>query len=197
MFKHYLLILSLFLSGCVAKNFVKLNDGLELLAKNNEIIIKDNNKRYVIKNNAEFIGDAKYIVVNDDVFIISLNKDIIRVSISEKKIKWTKTLSTIPQSNFVFNNNRIYFNGSDNNFYILDYNTGNIENIIFNTPVTTITNIREPYFYNGKMVVFFANNEIYLVDINTFKIEKKIFYRYSVDIQDNKIIIDNKEEIIL
>lgn len=193
MFKY--LIICLFLSGCVTKNVI--NDNVKILAKNNEIVIEDNKGTYKIKNNVKFVGDIKYIVINDDVFIISLSKDIIRLSLTEKKIKWVKTLSTIPQSNFVFNNNRIYFNGSDNNFYILDYDTGNIENIIFNTPVTTITGARDPYFYNNKIVVFFANNEIYLVNSNDYKIERKIFYKYSVDIQENKIIIDNKEEIIL
>ena len=193
MFKY--LLICLFLSGCVTKNVI--NDSIKISAKNNEIVIEDNKKTYKIKNNVEFVGDTKYIVINDDVFIISLTKDIIKLSLTEKKIKWTKTLSTIPQSNFVFNNNRIYFNGSDNNFYVLDYDTGNIENIIFNTPVVTVTGTREPYFYNNKIVVFFANNEIYLVDANNFKVERKIFYKYSVDVQDNKIIIDNKEEIIL
>ena len=161
MFK-YLVIILLLLTSCTTKNIV-LQDA-ELLFKNNKIILKENGEKYKINIEEKFVGDINYVINNNDVFITSLTKNLIKLSLTNKKLEWTKKLSTIPQNNFVFKDGYIFFNGVDNNFYILNYNTGDIENIIFNTNTKTVVENRKPYFYGNKIVVFFNNNEVYIVN---------------------------------
>ena len=160
------------------------------------IILNNKGKSYKLKTNLKLSKNFDYVINKNDLFIISFNKSIIKISLENNKVVWTKTLSTIPQNNLVFDDNSIYFNGIDNNFYILNYKNGNIENIIFNTNINTVKNTRKPYLYKNKIVVFFNNKEIYIVE-NKNKIIKNIFYKYSVNIEYDKIIIDNKEVIKL
>lgn len=189
----FVVTLSLFLTSCASSN--RVNDML-ISVSNKNIILKQNEKTYKLKVNINIVGDISYIVNNNDIFITSLGKHIVKISLDTKTIDWVKELSTTPQNNFVFDDNFIYFNGFDNNFYILNYETGDIENIIFNTKTSTITDTRKPYLYNNKIVVFFNNKEVYIIE-NKKNVIKTLFYKYSVDIKDDKIIIDNNEVIKL
>lgn len=188
-------ILFLLLASCV-NNKVVINKDVNLIINDNNTILNNKGKVYKLKTNLKSSKNIDYITNKNDLFIISFDKSITKISLENNKIVWTKTLGTIPQNNFVFDDNSIYFNGIDNNFYILNYKNGNIENIIFNTNINTVKNARRPYLYKNKIVVFFNNKEIYIVE-NKNKIIKNIFYKYSVKIEYNKIIIDNKEVIKL
>lgn len=188
------LILCIFVTACSLKK-ITLLDNVLLTFKNDFIIIKEGGETYEVKA-VKPLGEIQYTINGNDVFITSLNKNVIKLSLKDHKIDWIKNLGTTPQNNFVFDNKYVYFNGFDNNFYILNYKTGDVENIIFNTPVKTITNVRKPYIYNNKMVVFFNNNEIYVIE-NNRDIKQKLFYEYSFNIDADRIIIDNKREIKL
>ena len=187
--------LILMLTSC-ANNRIIVNNDVKLKFTKGEIILTNKNKTYNLKTNVKLIGDINYIVNKNDVFVTSLNKNIIKISLENNKIDWIKELSTIPQNNFVFDDNSIYFNGIDNNFYILNYDNGDIENIIFNANTNTIQNTRKPYLYKNKIVIFFNNNEIYIVE-NKKKVVNNLFYKYSVNIEYDKVIIDNEKVIKL
>lgn len=188
-------ILFLLLASCVS-NKVVINKDVSLIINDNNTILNNKGRVYKLKTNLKSTKNIDYIINKNDLFIILFDKSITKISLENNKIAWTKTLGTIPQNNFVFDDNSIYFNGIDNNFYILNYKNGNIENIIFNTNINTVKNARKPYLYKNKIVVFFNNKEIYIVE-NKNKIIKNIFYKYSVKIEYDKIIIDNKEVIKL
>ena len=195
MINKFSIVLFLLLMSCVSNKII-INKDISLVINNKDIILNNKGKSYKLKTNLKLSKNFDYVINKNDLFIISFNKSIIKISLENNKVVWTKTLSTIPQNNLVFDDNSIYFNGIDNNFYILNYKNGNIENIIFNTNINTVKNTRKPYLYKNKIVVFFNNKEIYIVE-NKNKIIKNIFYKYSVKIEYNKIIIDNKEVIKL
>lgn len=195
MINKFSIVLFLLLMSCVS-NKITINKDISLVINNKDIILNNKGKSYKLKTNLKLSKNFDYVINKNDLFIISFNKSIIKISLENNKVVWTKTLSTIPQNNLVFDDNSIYFNGIDNNFYILNYKNGNIENIIFNTNINTVKNTRKPYLYKNKIVVFFNNKEIYIVE-NKNKIIKNIFYKYSVNIEYDKIIIDNKEVIKL
>ncbi len=195
MINKFSIVLFLLLMSCVSNKII-INKDISLVINNKDIILNNKGKSYKLKTNLKLSKNFDYVINKNDLFIISFNKSIIKISLENNKVVWTKTLSTIPQNNLVFDDNSIYFNGIDNNFYILNYKNGNIENIIFNTNINTVKNTRKPYLYKNKIVVFFNNKEIYIVE-NKNKIIKNIFYKYSVNIEYDKIIIDNKEVIKL
>lgn len=195
MINKFSIVLFLLLMSCVSNKII-INKDISLVINNKDIILNNKGKFYKLKTNLKLSKNFDYVINKNDLFIISFNKSIIKISLENNKVVWTKTLSTIPQNNLVFDDNSIYFNGIDNNFYILNYKNGNIENIIFNTNINTVKNTRKPYLYKNKIVVFFNNKEIYIVE-NKNKIIKNIFYKYSVNIEYDKIIIDNKEVIKL
>ena len=105
-------------------------------------------------------------------------------------------MATTPYNNFVFDKDNVYFNGIDNNFYILDYKSGNIKGIFFNTNTNTIIDIKQPYIYKNYIVVFFANNEIFIINKSTNKIVKTVEYN-NINIQNNIITINNNKTIDL
>lgn len=164
----------------------------------NHIKIKDNNNIYKIKlNNKNIIkGEISYFIDNNNLFIISNSKNLIKISLKNKNIAWIKKLATTPYDNFIFDKKNIYFNGIDNNFYILNYNTGNIGGIFFNTNKNTIFDIKQPHIYKNYVVAFFTNNEIFIINNLTNKVIKIVEYN-SIDIQNNIITIDNNEIINL
>ena len=156
-------------------------------------ILKDNKKHKIYLNKKDLINNYFYYSINgDDVFIISLSKNIIKISLKDNEIKWIKSIASIPQNNFAFDEKYLYFNSIDNNFYMLNYKTGDIENIFFNTNINTILNIKKPYINNNYIIAFFANNELFIIDKTTKKILSIEEYIENVKIENNILNIDGK-----
>lgn len=185
----------LFVVACFGgKNITDNNIIINYSKLHNRINIRNNNDIYKVKlDNKNIIkGEISHFIHNNDLFVISNSKHIVKISLNTQNIEWIKELSTTPYNNIVCDNNGIYFNGIDNNFYILNYNTGEIEGIFFNINTNTVFNIKQPYIYKNYIVAFFVNNEFFIINKTTKKIVKSIEYD-TINIQDNTITInDNK-----
>lgn len=195
--KYLLIIISLlFVVSCTINlEYKNDNKDIKIWVNNfNNIKIKTQNKYLKIHLDKNKItkNNVNFTINNNDIFITSMTKNLIKISLNSGKIEWIKELATIPQDNFTFNNNNIYFNGTDNNFYVLNYINGNIENIFFNSNVQTIFDVQKPYIYNNIIVAFFANNEIFIINKNTAKIID--IYKYdTIKIEKNILILDDKK----
>lgn len=138
--------------------------------------------------------NPKIIKNKDDIFVISISKNITKLSTTEKNISWVKSINTIPEDNFTFDEDNIYFNGINNNFYILNYKTGDIEYIYINSNVGTINNVKKPIIYNNKIIAFFNDNRVIIFD----KISKKVLFdkKYNGDfvekIENNTLKINEE-----
>ena len=98
------------------------------------------------------------------------SKNIIKISLIDKKIEWIKTINTIPENNFIFDEDYIYFNGINNNFYILNYKTGDIEYIYLNSNVSTINDVKKPIIHKNFVVAFFNDKRLVIFDKNNKKV---------------------------
>lgn len=198
--KKLLTIISLlFVVACFGgENIIKNTTIVNYNKFFNYIKIKNNTNIYKIKldNKNTIKGEILYFVNNNDLFIISSSKNIIKISLQNHNVDWIKEMAITPYNNFVFDKDNVYFNGIDNNFYILDYKSGNIKGIFFNTNTNTIINIKQPYIYKNYIVVFFANNEIFIINKSTNKIVKTVEYN-NINIQNNIITINNNKTIDL
>ena len=202
--KKLLIIINLlFVVACVGGGAVKDLGGVKNIAINygklcNCIKITNNDNTFKVDLQDKNIikGGIFYFVNNNDLFIISGSKSVIKISLKNQNIDWIKEMTITPYNNFVFDKENIYFNGIDNNFYILDYESGNIKGMFFNTNINTIFNIKQPYAYKNYIVAFFANNEIFIINRLTNKIVKTIEYD-NIDIKNNIITIDGNKTINL
>lgn len=192
--KFSILIFSLLLLSCVhTNNNIPKNNKYKL---SNKTIKFDKNHK--IKLNKYINGKPTIVENNDNLFIISVSTNIIKISKNNKKIEWIKKINTIPQNNFVFDDNYIYFIGINNNFYILNYNTGNIEYIFINSNIKTIFNIKKPILYNNLVIVFFYDNRIIIFNKNNKKILfDKEYKEINEEINNNLLKINNNETIDL
>ncbi len=134
------------------------------------------NKKFYFKDGVK-ISLKEYLSIkpeiiknNNDVFVISLSKNIIKISLIDKKIEWIKTINTIPENNFIFDEDYIYFNGINNNFYILNYKTGDIEYIYLNSNASTINDVKEPIIHKNFVVAFFNDKRLVIFDKNNKKV---------------------------
>lgn len=202
--KKLLIIINLlFVVACVGGGAVKDLGDVKNIAINygklcNCIKITNNDNTFKVDLQDKNIikGGIFYFVNNNDLFIISSSKSVIKISLKNQNIDWIKEMTITPYNNFVFDEENIYFNGIDNNFYILDYESGNIKGMFFNTNINTIFNIKQPYAYKNYIVAFFANNEIFIINRLTNKIVKTIEYD-NIDIKNNIITIDGNKTINL
>lgn len=202
--KKLLIIINLlFVVACVGGGAVKDLGDVKNIAINygklcNCIKITNNDNTFKVDLQDKNIikGGIFYFVNNNDLFIISGSKSVIKISLKNQNIDWIKEMTITPYNNFVFDEENIYFNGIDNNFYILDYESGNIKGMFFNTNINTIFNIKQPYAYKNYIVAFFANNEIFIINRLTNKIVKTIEYD-NIDIKNNIITIDGNKTINL
>lgn len=202
--KKLLIIINLlFVVACVGGGAVKDLGDVKNIAINygklcNYIKITNNDNTFKVDLQDKNIikGGIFYFVNNNDLFIISSSKSVIKISLKNQNIDWIKEMTITPYNNFVFDEENIYFNGIDNNFYILDYESGNIKGMFFNTNINTIFNIKQPYAYKNYIVAFFANNEIFIINRLTNKIVKTIEYD-NIDIKNNIITIDGNKTINL
>lgn len=202
--KKLLIIINLlFVVACVGGDAVKDLGDVKNIAINygklcNCIKITNNDNTFKVDLQDKNIikGGIFYFVNNNDLFIISSSKSVIKISLKNQNIDWIKEMTITPYNNFVFDEENIYFNGIDNNFYILDYESGNIKGMFFNTNINTIFNIKQPYAYKNYIVAFFANNEIFIINRLTNKIVKTIEYD-NIDIKNNIITIDGNKTINL
>jgi hypothetical protein len=168
------------------------------------------NRDFRLRNRNLFMNNGNKIELNDyvnddiniirngtDLFLISLDRSIMKISLKDKNIDWIKTINTIPQKNLVFDNDFIYFNGINNNFYILNYNTGVIEFIHLNTNQTTVFAAKKPLLYKNLIVAFF-NNEVIIFNKNSKKIllHREYSNFNAVEIKDNVLTV-NYEKINL
>lgn len=201
--KLLIIINLLFVVACVGGGAVKDLGDVKNIAINygklcNCIKITNNDNTFKVDLQDKNIikGGIFYFVNNNDLFIISSSKSVIKISLKNQNIDWIKEMTITPYNNFVFDEENIYFNGIDNNFYILDYESGNIKGMFFNTNINTIFNIKQPYAYKNYIVAFFANNEIFIINRLTNKIVKTIEYD-NIDIKNNIITIDGNKTINL
>lgn len=202
--KKLLIIINLlFVVACVGGGAVKDLGDIKNIAINygklcNCIKITNNDNTFKVNLQDKNIikGGIFYFVNNNDLFIISSSKNVIKIFLKNQNIDWIKEMTITPYNNFVFDEENIYFNGIDNNFYILDYESGNIKGMFFNTNINTIFNIKQPYAYKNYIVAFFANNEIFIINRLTNKIVKTIEYD-NIDIKNNIITIDGNKTINL
>lgn len=202
--KKLLIIINLlFVVACVGGGAVKDLGDIKNIAINygklcNCIKITNNDNTFKVDLQDKNIikGGIFYFVNNNDLFIISSSKSVIKISLKNQNIDWIKEMTITPYNNFIFDEENIYFNGIDNNFYILDYESGNIKGMFFNTNINTIFNIKQPYAYKNYIVAFFANNEIFIINRLTNKIVKTIEYD-NIDIKNNIITIDGNKTINL
>lgn len=202
--KKLLIIINLlFVVACVGGGAVKDLGDIKNIAINygklcNCIKITNNDNTFKVDLQDKNIikGGIFYFVNNNDLFIISSSKSVIKISLKNQNIDWIKEMTITPYNNFVFDEENIYFNGIDNNFYILDYESGNIKGMFFNTNINTIFNIKQPYAYKNYIVAFFANNEIFIINRLTNKIVKTIEYD-NIDIKNNIITINGNKTINL
>ncbi len=183
--KISIFILSLLLISCVANNKLS-KENYKLF--NKKFYFNDDTKL----NLKEYLGVKPEIVKNgSDIFIISLSKNIIKISLTNKKVDWIKTINTVPENNFTFDDSNIYFNGINNNFYILNYKTGDIEYIYLNSNVSTITEIKKPIIYKNFIIAFFNENRLIVFNKNN----KQIFLDKSynkITVNDGILNIDGK-----
>lgn len=155
------------------------------------------NKKIYFKDGAKvdlkkYLGSNIEIIRNDsDIFLISMSKSIIKISLSDKKLNWVKEINTIPENNFAFDKDNIYFNGVNNNFYILNYESGDIKYIYINSNVKTIKEVRKPIIHKNLVLVFFNDKRIIIFD----KINNKVLLdkNYDTVTNDNGVlVIDGK-----
>lgn len=182
--KISIITIILFLNACLFKNnkdYFMFSEKIYL--KNGKI----NLKKYLGKN-------PEIIKNNDDIFVISISKNLIKISLTTAKIDWIKSINTVPENNFVFDENYVYFNGINNNFYILNYNTGEIEYIYINSNSNMINNVKKPILYKNLVIAFFNDYKIVILD----KASKKILFdenytkESSVKIENNLLNIGEK-----
>ena len=167
-------------------NCVRIVDG------KNVYNVKLNDNKDVIKNGVLF-----YEKNGTDLFLTSISRSMVKISLKNREIEWIKKLATVPQDNLLVDDEYIYFNGIDNNFYILNRNDGGVYGVFFNGGVGKSGNVKKPYVYKNIVVTFFSNGDIFFID----RLHKKVIdvknYRNNVAINNNLLTMDEVDIIDL
>ncbi|GHU28503.1 hypothetical protein FACS1894152_6260 [Bacilli bacterium] len=188
-----LAILLLF-TGCSSRK-----GGDIFVNSNSNLIVKTETKKLKFKLGDSVKGDASTFRNGNDIFITSMSNELIKFSLETDTILWKKSIGSIPQANLSFNGNKeIYFTTIDNNFYILDYDTGKIEFIYDNLDERTITATVKPIYYekNNLIVVTFNGGEVIIFDNGSKEILQTIptkpSGKVSVIVENNILMVDEQ-----
>ncbi|MBR2141326.1 MAG: hypothetical protein IJ853_03120 [Rickettsiales bacterium] len=187
--KLVLVLTSVLLVSCFSTNGGKNLNYSKITGKAK---VTYNGEKHKIKLDKNLVkGNVFYHNYFDDyAFITSKSRFIIKISLKNNKIDWIKEISTIPQNNIVADKEYVYFNGVNNNFYILNNNTGEIESIFFNNSDKTVMDAQKAHIYKDYVVAFFSNNEIFIINRANKQIIDIREYK-DISIDKNIINIDN------
>jgi outer membrane protein assembly factor BamB len=142
--------------------------------------------------------DVKFKTTNfENNFYVGFDDgDIIKISKKSGDILWKKNIDTLANTAFAMDEDNLYFVSINNDFYVLDKETGKIKFIYYGANETTILNQTPPIVLADGILVIFHNNRVSLFSKKDWSVvwskfldNKKVIQKDDIVVVDGKIFI--------
>jgi outer membrane protein assembly factor BamB len=143
-------------------------------------------------------ADTRFVASSlDDSFYISFEDgEIVKIDKKSGEILWKRDISTFVNATFSADEENLYFISINNDFYVLDKESGKIKFIYYGTNEVTILNQIPPVILGNEILVIFHNNQVNLFSKNDWSVvwsrildSKKLIQKNDVKVIDTEVFV--------